>query len=278
MNAPGQLRVALLIDADNAPASEIRVVLTELSKFGAVNVRRAYGNWKKEHLKSWEALLLEHAIRPIQLYDYTKGKNATDIALAIDAMDLLFTDKVEVFGLMSSDCDFTPLAMHLRAKGARVLGFGERKAPAPFVNACTSFLFVGTEPAPAPEMPAKPLDHALNPAKPPAGMPNAVPSASTDAHPPTEVSAPKQTHRWSPEAIQSDGRLVTLLTLGYEAARDESGWAAVGALGSQISNQASFDCRNYGYATLSKLLVASQMFELRDEGKSSVSVRLKRGD
>jgi hypothetical protein len=113
-----QPRIALLIDADNSPSSKIDVILAELAKLGVVNVRRAYGNWKKDGLKGWENVLHEYAIRPIQQFDYTKGKNATDMGLVIDALDLLYSDSPDAFGIVSSDSDFTPLVMHLRAKGA----------------------------------------------------------------------------------------------------------------------------------------------------------------
>src|SRR5512145_2100838 len=137
-----QPRIALLVDADNSPASKIDVILAELAKLGVVNVRRAYGNWKKDGLKGWENVLHEYAIRPIQQFDYTKGKNATDMGLVIDALDLLYSDGPDAFGIVSSDSDFTPLVMHLRAKGAQVYGFGAKKTPMPFVNACSRFLYL----------------------------------------------------------------------------------------------------------------------------------------
>src|SRR5438046_2776722 len=137
-----QARIALLIDADNSPASKIDVILAELAKAGVTNIRRAYGNWKKDGLKGWEAVLHEYAIRPVQQFDYSKGKNATDMVMVIDAMDLLYTDQPEVFGIVSSDADFTPLVMHLKAKGAQVFGFGAKKTPMPFVNACSRCLYL----------------------------------------------------------------------------------------------------------------------------------------
>src|ERR1700704_6401018 len=137
-----QARIALLIDADNSPSSKIDVILAELAKVGVTNIRRAYGNWKKDGLKGWEAVLHEYAIRPIQQFDYSKGKNATDMGMVIDAMDLLYTDEPEAFGIVSSDSDFTPLVMHLKAKGAQVFGFGAKKTPMPFVNACSRFLYL----------------------------------------------------------------------------------------------------------------------------------------
>ena len=135
-------KIALFIDADNAPASKIDVILSELARYGVVNIRRAYGNWKSPCIKPWEDVLHEYAIQPIQQFDLTKGKNATDIALVIDAMDILYTKDVDTICLVSSDCDFTPLVTRALADGKTVLGFGERKAPSAFVNSCSKFLFL----------------------------------------------------------------------------------------------------------------------------------------
>lgn len=135
-------KIALFIDADNAPASKIDIILSELARYGVVNIRRAYGNWKSPTIKPWEDVLHEYAIQPIQQFDLTKGKNATDIALVIDAMDILYTKDVDTICLVSSDCDFTPLVTRALADGKTVLGFGERKAPSAFVNSCSKFLFL----------------------------------------------------------------------------------------------------------------------------------------
>src|SRR5574337_887607 len=137
-----QLRIALLIDADNAPAEKIDEILTELSTLGEINVRRAYGNWTKSGLGGWQQRLLEFAIRPIQQFDYSKRKNATDMAMTVDAMELLYSERPDAFGIVSSDADFTPLVMHLRARGSAVYGFGTAQTPKPFVNACSRFLYL----------------------------------------------------------------------------------------------------------------------------------------
>ena len=139
-----QLRIALLIDADNAPADKIDEILTELSTLGEINVRRAYGNWTKSGLGGWQDRLLEFGIRPMQQFDYSKRKNATDMAMTVDAMELLYSDRPDAFGIVSSDADFTPLVMHLRSKGAAVYGFGAAQTPKPFVNACSRFLYLET--------------------------------------------------------------------------------------------------------------------------------------
>ncbi|PZP35861.1 MAG: hypothetical protein DI603_03600 [Roseateles depolymerans] len=221
-------RIALLIDADNSPANKIDLILTELAALGVANVRRAYGNWKKDALKGWEKLLHEHAIRPMQQFDYSKGKNASDMAMVIDAMELLYTDRPDAFGIVSSDADFTPLVMHLRAKGAAVYGFGNQQTPAPFVNACSRFLY---------------LDKL-------------------------DGGAAAHQQRLSPAQLKQDAKLVSLLRHAVQGAANEDGWATVGVVGQQIRNQASFDPRNYGFATLSRLLEATQLFDLKREGNT----------
>lgn len=255
-----EARIALLIDADNSPASKIDVILTELSTFGVTNVRRAYGNWKKSELRGWEEKLHEHAIRPMQQFDYSKGKNASDMAMVIDALELLYTDQPDAFGIVSSDADFTPLVMHLRAKGAAVYGFGAQKTPEPFVNACSRFLYLDRLGAPE--------------------VPDALDTAAVSGSVVADVGAPSakpaQPLRIPTEQLRKDLKLLSLLRASVIACEDEDGWAKVGAVGTHLSNRASFDPRNYGYATLTKLLVATEAFNLRDEGTSKVSVRDKR--
>lgn len=138
-------KIALFIDADNAPAGKFEDVLTEVANYGVVTIRKAYGNWKSPTLKAWEDLLHEYAIQPIQQYDLTKGKNASDIAMVIDAMDVMYTKQIDVMCFVSSDSDFTPMVTRALAEGKVVLGFGERKTPSPFVNACSKFLFLDRE-------------------------------------------------------------------------------------------------------------------------------------
>lgn len=240
-------RIALLIDADNSPAAKIGVILNELSTFGETSIRRAYGNWKKQELRGWEEILNEHAIRPMQQFDYSKGKNASDMAMVVDALDVLYSERPEAFGIVSSDADFTPLVMYLRAKGAAVYGFGGQKTPEPFVNACSRFLFLDTLAKIATT--DADVDDAMR--EDTAATPLRVPTAK----------------------LKQDRKLVDLLRNAVEAAKGESGWARVGAVGQQIGNQASFDSRNYGYATLTKLLKATELFQLEKEGTSEVAVR-----
>ena len=146
-------RIALLIDADNVSHAAISTIVAELSKYGTANIRRAYGDWTNALLKGWKDKLHEFAIRPIQQFSYSTGKNATDIALVIDAMELLYTQDLDAFCLVSSDADFTPLVMQLKANGAEVYGFGERKTPEPFANACTTFLYLDEPKAKAAKRP-----------------------------------------------------------------------------------------------------------------------------
>ena len=243
-------RIALLIDADNSPADMIDEVLDELAKEGVINIRRAYGNWKSPHLNAWAALLHDFAIQPIQQFDYTKGKNATDAAMIIDAMDLLYTKQLDGFGIVSSDSDFTPLVMRLRANGLKVYGFGEQKTPKPFINACSKFLY---------------LENLRRPEDMPVATPAEVtaPAAASNGN-----GAPKTAPtRADAKTLRSDTRLVNLLRKAIEAAADDEGWAGLGAVGQHISKQASFDSRNYGYAKLSGLFQAIGLFDVRTHGK-----------
>lgn len=214
-------KIALFIDADNAPASKFEDVLSEVAKYGVVTIRKAYGNWKKSSLRAWEDLLHEYAIQPIQQYDLSKGKNASDIALVIDAMDVMYTKEIDVMCFVSSDSDFTPMVTRALAEGKVVLGFGERKTPSPFVNACSKFLF---------------LDEAPN----------------TD-----------DKNQEQPKNIKSDTKLINLLRQAIDATEEDNGWAALGPVGSHISNKTSFDTRNYGFKNLSSLIKAIDLFELK---------------
>ena len=233
-------QIALLIDADNSPAIKIQAILGELSKHGAINVRRAYGNWKKPELKLWEERLHEFAIRPMQQFDYSRGKNASDMAMVIDAMELLYTDKPHAFGIVSSDADFTPLVMHLKSKGAIVFGFGQKKAPEPFQRACSTFLL---------------LENLGNDS---ASIIENVPSAASFAVVETDRIAPQSTPK-----LKMDTGLVSLLRSTVKAVAEEDGWAILGTVGKHISNQASFDSRNYGYEKLGSLFEATQLFEIK---------------
>ncbi|HYN59691.1 MAG TPA: NYN domain-containing protein [Rubrivivax sp.] len=261
-----QPRIALLIDADNSPASKIDVILAELAKVGVTNIRRAYGNWKKDGLRGWEAVLHEYAIRPVQQFDYSKGKNATDMGMIIEAMDLLYTDQPDAYGIVTSDSDFTPLVMHLKAKGAQVFGFGAKKTPMPFVNACSRFLYlenlgqagVGEE-----------ADKAARGSKRGRGSRGGA-KAGAAVEMAGEPAAEAAPIRQDTAALKQDARLVSLLRNAVESAAGEDGWSALGSVGQQIGNQASFDPRNYGYRKLIDLIEATQLFDLDRRGTQFV--------
>lgn len=249
-------RIALLIDADNVPHSKIADMLAELSKYGTANIRRAYGDWASAGLKNWKDKLHDFAIRPIQQFSYSTGKNATDIALVIDAMELLYTQELDAFCLASSDADFTPLVMQLKANGHEVYGFGERKTPAPFVNACTAFLYLDT------------LDEPLVAAAPmePATKPKAKAKAE-DKVKPARAAKP------AGKPLSQDTKLVTILRGAVEATAREDGWAAMSAAGLAARRQAPIDPRNYGVRNFTALFEATGLFDIArvENGQSYVA-------
>ena len=274
MTSPHQPRIALLIDADNAPADKVDEILTELSTLGEISIRRIYGNWTKPHLSGWQSKLLDYALRPMQQFDYAKGKNATDMAMTVDAMELLYTEHPNAFGIVSSDADFTPLVMHLRGKGAQVYGFGAVQTPKAFVNACSRFLYLESLGGPE-EVPIVEEDTKI-------AAPSAEPELVSEVKQPEKPEikaqeAPKNVvvGRTLTAQLRQDTRLMNLLRSAVQALQDENGWVQVSTLRQQIGNKASFDPRNYGYATLTKLLLAVEDFEFRNEGTSLVAVRRK---
>ncbi|HET7301428.1 MAG TPA: NYN domain-containing protein [Oleiagrimonas sp.] len=217
-------KLAVLIDADNAQPSLAEGLLAEVAKYGTAHVKRAYGDWTGTHLKSWKEQLLEQSIQPMQQFGYTRGKNATDSALIIDAMDLLYTGRFDGFCIVSSDSDFTRLAARIRESGLTVYGFGEEKTPAPFVAACDKFIY--TE----------------------------ILGARPDEEQPLK--------RRTSEQLKQDSGLVNLLRNAINAASDDDGWAALGGVGSIVTKQRpNFDSRTYGYAKLSELMSAIPLFD-----------------
>ena len=238
--------VALLIDADNASHNAIDPVLTALADLGTVNIRRIYGNWSKAALKGWSEVALRYALDPQQQFDLTKGKNATDMKMTIDAMDLLLTGRVTGFRIMSSDSDFMPLVTRIRQQGLQVYGFGRANTPEGFRQACNRFIDVETLEKTAAEAP----------------MP--LPSAIL----PKEGKAP------------IDTALARLLIDAYQASkRDEQGFASLGEVGQRAGNRSSFDTRNYGFSRLSDLVEAVPGFivERRDGGALVKRVRERPG-
>ncbi|MFC1534014.1 NYN domain-containing protein [Thermodesulfobacteriota bacterium] len=239
-----QNRLAVLIDADNAQPSITEGLMSEVAKYGLASVRRIYGDWTTPSLTGWKSVLLEHSIQPVQQFRYTTGKNATDSAMIIDAMDLLYTKRFEGFCLVSSDSDFTRLASRIREEGLLVYGFGEKKTPKAFVSACDKFIF--TE----------------------------VLRFQENAEPAVKQKTANE--------LKRDAKLVTLLRNAIEAASDESGWAHLGAVGSNIAKQApEFDPRNYGFSKLGELAVAVKLFDvdkrvLSDGRSRTIYIRDKR--
>jgi uncharacterized protein (TIGR00288 family) len=278
-------RIALLIDADNSSAKKIDLILNELSAYGETSIRRAYGNWTKPGLKPWADVLHSQAIRPVQQYDYSRGKNASDMAMVVDAMALLYNDHPDAFGIVSSDADFTPLVMHLREKGAAVYGFGDTKTPEPFRTACTKFLFLDQLSAPEDDraddngqaaVAEATATTAPEPAPARGGRKASTKKAAAKAAPKGESRPESAPARKTTAELRQDAGLVRLLRNAVQRAADDEGWAKVNTVGNQISNQSSFDSRNFGYGSLTKLIVASQLFETRDEGTSAMAVRDKR--
>lgn len=235
------LRLAVLIDADNAPRSALRDIMAEAAVYGTPTVKRIYGDWTTPNMASWKPLLLEHAITPIQQYSYTTGKNATDSAMIIDAMDILYTGQVDGFVLVSSDSDFTRLAVRLREAGKKVYGMGERKTPNPFIVACDKFVYIEVIRAAAEQARAEEE-------KPKAQKPQKKKEAP--------AQPPEAEHK-VPQAV------VKLIAESVDTIADEDGYAALGELGNLlVKKQPDFDPRNFGFSKLSKLVKSLSRFEV----------------
>ncbi|MDZ7875646.1 MAG: NYN domain-containing protein [Rhizobium sp.] len=225
--------LALLIDGDNASPKIVVGLMAEIANYGVASVKRIYGDWTGPNLKGWKECLLEHSIQPVQQFAYTSGKNATDGAMIIDAMDLLYTGRFSGFCIVSSDSDFARLAARVREQGVKVYGFGERKTPRPFITACDKFVYF-------------------------------------DVLAPTAEDAPAVQEDAKARATKSasDKALLAILRKAVTAVSDESGWANLGALGSHVAKQSpEFDSRNYGFPRLSELVEATGKFELDRSGK-----------
>ena len=242
----GQRRLAVLIDADNAQASVIEGLLAEVAKYGLASVKRIYGDFTTQQQAQWKKVLLKHSISPVQQFAYTSGKNATDSALIIDAMDLMYTGRFDGMCLVSSDSDFTRLAQRLREEGLTVYGFGEHKTPDPFVQACDKFIYTevlrAEAPEPAAAAPAKPAQKTA--AKKPATA-----KANAPAQEPVAAPAPVS-GKAAPQPVPFN-----LLRQAIEEASDDEGWAHLGAMGAYLNKiKPNFDPRLYGQKKLSDLL------------------------
>jgi len=235
-------RLAVLIDADNAQPSRSDALMAEIATLGSATVKRIYGDWTTDQLKGWKAAANRHAIQPMQQFAYTKGKNATDSALIIDAMDLLYTDRLDGFVLVSSDSDFTRLASRLRESGMTVYGVGERKTPEAFRSAVDRFIYVDVLGVEAADEEESPAENGTRPDAPVA--------------------------RQSSKQLRGDAGLVKLLRDAVAAASDDEGWANLGAVGSTVLKRSpDFDSRNWGYAKLVGLVEAIGLFEVRRSAK-----------
>ena len=246
-SAPDSDRLAVLIDGDNTTPNIIEALLAEIAKYGSATVKRAYGDWTTPSLRGWKEAINAHAIQPMQQFTYTTGKNSTDSALIIDAMDLRYTGNLDGFCLVSSDSDFTKLASRLRESGKTVYGFGEPRTPHSLVAACDKFVYLDV--LRLPEKPKQPSEEPL---------------------------APTAPVRRSTSELRGDAKLVKLLREGIDAASDDDGWANLGGVGSYVAKQApDFDSRNWGYAKLVDLIAAIELFEVKRPAGQGVQVREK---
>lgn len=220
-------RLAVLIDADNAQAAVIDGLLQEVANYGTAQVKRIYGDWTRPNLAGWKDVLLRHSIQPRQQFAYTRGKNATDAAMLIDAMDLLHSGRFDGFCLVSSDSDFTPLAARIRESGLKVYGFGEQKTPDAFVAACDKFIFTEL-------------------------LQGEQPGAAAPA-------------RLGSKELRADAKLVALLRRAAEDSAEDDGWAELSAVGNTVNKRSpQFDQRNYGYRKLSDLIKATKLFDIQE--------------
>ncbi len=249
-----QQNLAVLIDADNTSPSIIDNLFAEIAKYGISRVKRIYGDWTSPYLKGWKEVLLSYAIHPIQQFHYTVGKNATDSAMIIDAMDLLYSSRFDGFCLVSSDSDFTRLATRIREAGITVFGFGKKGTPNAFVSACDKFIYT--------EILGKDEEEEE--------QEHTIGEGSTNKKP------------QSPRLLRGDSKLTNLLRNSVDAVADEEGWASLGNVGQHISNQSpSFDSRNYGFRKLSSLVKATGLFEVEaravdnESGNKAIFIRHK---
>lgn len=257
MASKNQGTLAILIDGDNASPTVIAGLLAEVANYGVASVKRVYGDWTGNNLRGWKECLLEHSLQPIQQFAYTTGKNATDGAMIIDAMDLLYTGRFSGFCLVSSDSDFTRLAARLREQGTTVYGFGERKTPQPFIKACDKFVYFDVLKAEAPKL---------------QGIAGGEAEDKPKGAPEAEVK---------PARLPLTQAALAMLRTAVKASADEEGWSHLGQVGSHLSKQApDFDARNYGFARLSDLAEASGILEVvRGAAPNpAVLVRLKGKD
>lgn len=232
-------KIALIIDCDNAKAEAIYGIMEELSKYGETNIRRAYGNWKGSN--PWEKVLHPFAIQPVQQFPYTRGKNATDLAMTIDAMEILFTENVDLFAIVSSDSDFTPLAMKLRAKSKQVIGFGEEKTPQPFIDSCNTFTYI---------------DKFKEP---------------TDSDDSTSTI-----EKIDKNKLRGNTKIMKAIREAINEKSDDDGWAEASAISQQINQLVRLSPRSFGYTKWAQLIRATEYFGERKNSKGQVFFKNKK--
>lgn len=244
MNSEKEIRLAVLIDAENIPYHSVKDMLEEVAKYGTPTFKRIYGDWTKPHITGWKAVLLEHAIIPVQQYSYTQGKNATDSAMIIDAMDILYSGKVDGFCIVSSDSDFTRLATRLREAGMKVYGFGERKTPNAFIASCDKFIYL-----------------------------EIITEEESETEEAPQLKAEKKKHKPSFEKINKS--VIKLIASTIDDLADENGWAFLGDVGNLLlKKQPNFDPRNFGFQKLTPLIKSLPQFEIDIRGTDKGGIKL----
>ncbi|MDR5590369.1 NYN domain-containing protein [Christiangramia sp. SM2212] len=237
-----ETNLAVLIDGDNIPSAHVKEMMEEIAKYGNPTIKRIYGDWTKPHLNKWKTVLLENAIHPIQQYGYTQGKNATDSAMIIDAMDILYSNKVDGFCLVSSDSDFTRLATRLREASMKVIGIGEKKTPDPFIVACDKFIYIEI-------------------------LKNNSKDSNNDKN--------KERDSRKPNVDKITPKVVRLISQTISDVADEDGWAFLGDVGSLLQKkQPNFDSRNYGFQKLTPMINSIDKFEVESRENSNSKFKL----
>ena len=243
METQKDIRLAVLIDADNVPYSNVKGVMEEIAKYGTPTFKRIYGDWTKPTVGGWKNVLLENAITPIQQYSYTSGKNSSDSALIIDAMDILYSGKVDGFCIVSSDSDFTRLATRLREAGMKVFGIGQKKTPSPFIVACDKFIYMEIIPV--------------------FGEETSTPKTRTS----------KPSHKPSVDKISRE--TMKLISASIDDLADENGWAFLGDVGNLLlKKQPNFDPRNYGFQKLTPLIKSIPQIEIDKRETDKAGIKL----
>lgn len=245
MKTKSDLKLAVIIDADNVPARNVTSMMEEIAKYGTPTFKRIYGDWTKPNLAGWKSVLLENAITPVQQYGYTSGKNATDSAMIIDAMDILYTEKVDGFCIVSSDSDFTRLAVRLRESGMQVFGFGEQKTPLPFIVACDKFIYLE------------------------------ILKGAGSSEPSVDELVPKPDHVKKSPIYKLDKKVIALFTSSINDIADEDGWAFLGDVGNLlIKKRPDFDPRNYGFEKLTPLIKSlKKHFEIDERETDRATIK-----